>query len=37
MTQSYPVTGKATLTLPADNEIVITRDFQAPRHLVWEA
>ncbi len=39
MTQarSYPATGKATLTMPSDTELVITRTFNAPRHLVWEA
>ena len=29
--------GKAEVTLPADNQILITRTFDAPRHLVWEA
>jgi uncharacterized protein YndB with AHSA1/START domain len=28
---------KATLTLPADEQILITRDFDAPVHLVWKA
>ena len=28
---------KATLTLPADDQILITRDFDAPVHLVWKA
>ena len=33
-----PVTsGTATVTLPADNQILITREFDAPRHLVYEA
>ena len=27
----------ATVTLPADNQILITREFNAPRHLVWKA
>jgi uncharacterized protein YndB with AHSA1/START domain len=27
--------GTARVTLPADNQILITRDFDAPRHLVW--
>lgn len=27
----------ATVTLPSDREIVIEREFDAPRHLVWEA
>lgn len=34
---NYPTTGKATLTMPSDNELVISRTFQAPRRLVWEA
>jgi len=29
--------GKATVTLPSDTEIVIERGFDAPRHLVWRA
>ena len=29
--------GKATVTLPADEEILITREFEAPRHLVYKA
>jgi uncharacterized protein YndB with AHSA1/START domain len=29
--------GSATVTLPADNQILITREFNAPRHLVWKA
>jgi uncharacterized protein YndB with AHSA1/START domain len=34
-----PVTssGTATVTLPSDDQILITRDFDAPRHLVYEA
>lgn len=28
---------KATLTLPAEDQILITREFDAPRHLVFEA
>ena len=28
--------GSATVTLPSDNEILITRSFAAPRWLVWE-
>lgn len=28
---------QATLTMPSDTEIVITREFDAPRALVWEA
>ena len=27
----------AKVTLPADNQILITREFNAPRHLVWTA
>jgi uncharacterized protein YndB with AHSA1/START domain len=30
-------TGTAKVTLPADNQILITREFDAPRHLVWRA
>jgi uncharacterized protein YndB with AHSA1/START domain len=29
--------GSAVVTLPADNQILITRDFDAPRHLVYRA
>jgi uncharacterized protein YndB with AHSA1/START domain len=29
--------GSATLTLPTDTQILITREFDAPRHLVYEA
>ena len=29
--------GKATVTLPADDRILITREFDAPRHLVYRA
>jgi uncharacterized protein YndB with AHSA1/START domain len=29
--------GTATVTLPSDHEILITREFQAPRHLVYKA
>ncbi len=28
---------KATLTLPADDQILVTREFDAPAHLVWKA
>jgi uncharacterized protein YndB with AHSA1/START domain len=31
------MTGKATVTLPSDIEILITREFDAPRHLVYRA
>jgi uncharacterized protein YndB with AHSA1/START domain len=29
--------GTAKVTLPADTQILITREFDAPRHLVWKA
>ncbi len=29
--------GKATVTLPADDQILITREFDAPAHLVYQA
>ena len=29
--------GSATLTLPTDEQILITREFAAPKHLVYEA
>ena len=29
--------GTATLTLPTDEQILITREFDAPRHLVYQA
>jgi uncharacterized protein YndB with AHSA1/START domain len=29
--------GTATITLPSDEEILIARDFHAPRHLLWRA
>jgi len=29
--------GRATLTLPADEQILITREFDAPKHLVFRA
>jgi len=29
--------GRATLTLPSDEQILITREFDAPRHLVYKA
>lgn len=34
-----PVTssGKATVTLPTDEQILITREFDAPKHLVFKA
>jgi uncharacterized protein YndB with AHSA1/START domain len=30
-----PTSGSAKVTLPADNQILITREFAAPRRLVW--
>jgi uncharacterized protein YndB with AHSA1/START domain len=32
-----PGSAIATVTLPTDEEILIARDFDAPRHLVWKA
>ena len=29
--------GTAVVTLPTDEQILITREFDAPRHLVWRA
>ncbi|HET6532665.1 MAG TPA: SRPBCC family protein [Actinoplanes sp.] len=29
--------GTAKVTTPADNQILITREFDAPKHLVWRA
>jgi uncharacterized protein YndB with AHSA1/START domain len=29
--------GTATVTLPTDRQILITREFEAPRHLVYKA
>ena len=29
--------GSAAVALPADEQILITREFDAPRHLVWQA
>ena len=29
--------GTAKVTLPADDQILITREFNAPRHLVYKA
>jgi uncharacterized protein YndB with AHSA1/START domain len=29
--------GTARITLPTDEQILITREFDAPRHLVYEA
>jgi hypothetical protein len=30
-------TGTAKVTLPTDEQILITREFDAPKHLVYEA
>jgi len=30
-------TGTATVTLPSDRQILVTREFDAPRRLVWRA
>jgi uncharacterized protein YndB with AHSA1/START domain len=36
--KEMPVTsGTAKVTLPSDTQILITREFDAPRHLVWRA
>ena len=32
-----PSTGTATVTLPTDEQVLITREFDAPRHLVYKA
>ena len=32
-----PTSGTATVALPTDEQILITREFDAPRHLVWRA
>jgi hypothetical protein len=29
--------GTAKVTLPADHQILVTREFNAPKHLVWRA
>lgn len=34
---TVPSSGTATVTLPTDEEILITREFDAPRHLVYRA
>jgi uncharacterized protein YndB with AHSA1/START domain len=34
---AVPTSGTATVTLPSDEEILITREFDAPRHLVFRA
>lgn len=35
--QMKPGSGKLKVTLPSDTEILLTREFDAPRHLVFEA
>jgi uncharacterized protein YndB with AHSA1/START domain len=35
--ESVSSSGTATVTLPTDEEILITREFDAPRHLVYKA
>ena len=35
--ESVTSSGKAKVTLPTDEEILITREFDAPRHLVYRA
>jgi uncharacterized protein YndB with AHSA1/START domain len=37
MTAVTTHSGKATVTLPADDQILITREFDAPKHLVYKA
>lgn len=37
MTSTTSGGGAATVTLPTDQEILITREFDAPRHLVYRA
>jgi uncharacterized protein YndB with AHSA1/START domain len=32
-----PTSGTATVTTPTDEQILITREFDAPKHLVWRA
>jgi uncharacterized protein YndB with AHSA1/START domain len=34
---TVPSSGTATVTLPKDDQILITREFDAPRHLVYKA
>ena len=34
---SETTSGTAKVTLPADNQILITREFNAPKRLVWKA
>jgi uncharacterized protein YndB with AHSA1/START domain len=35
--KTVPSSGTATVTLPTDEQILITREFDAPRHLVYKA
>ena len=35
--ETMTTTGTATVTLPADEQILITREFDAPKHLVYKA
>ena len=35
--QTMPSSGTATVTLPTDEQILITREFDAPKHLVYKA
>jgi uncharacterized protein YndB with AHSA1/START domain len=37
MTTMAGSSGTAKVTLPADDQILIEREFDAPRHLVWQA
>jgi uncharacterized protein YndB with AHSA1/START domain len=37
MTMATTSSGTAVLTLPTDTQIHVTREFDAPRHLVWQA
>jgi len=34
---TMPTTSTAKVTLPSDTQILITREFEAPRHLVYRA
>jgi uncharacterized protein YndB with AHSA1/START domain len=34
--ETMPSSGTATVTLPTDEQILITREFDAPRHLVFQ-
>jgi uncharacterized protein YndB with AHSA1/START domain len=35
--EAMTTSGTATVTLPADDQILITREFDAPKHLVYKA